>query len=291
MYGRITVVLALFIGALAPLTAQTTRDCGSQPGSVLSGVVRNGATKEPLRSRGVHVVTAGRWSCMTASDSLGRFVMGGLPAGEYTLGVGNLGYRRFSPVKVVLTGADSQKVDIELQPGGPLEDCKAMPSCASWVVPVDAPGLSEEELFELAAFRLAVVLTRKRPELPLTRYMCVASSGNVLQALRNEYARTVSVTDCSLDTSVQRREAAMRYNRTGEAAILLIVEGQTGGANSPIDARVLLRRQTPRSYSDTIREIQLGHYVGPLSSEGWTCVLRKTGGAWVPESCVMDWIS
>ena len=289
---RIPVVLVLLVVSVGTLTGQTPRNCSAQNGSVLTGVVRNGATQEPIRSRGVHVTSAGRIACMVVSDSQGRFVMSGLAAGEYALGVGDLGYRRFSPVPVVLNGADTAKFDIELQPVGPFEDCSATPSCASWTVPVNDPGLSQEEQFELAAFRLAVVLARERPDLPMTGYLCVGSSSNVLRALRNEYPRTAPANECSVDNNAPRRATALRHNTTGEPATLLFVEGQGGGSNSPIDSQKLLRRPAaPRSIGDTVREIQLGRYAGPRSSAVWTCVLRKTREGWVPASCVMDWIA
>jgi TonB-dependent starch-binding outer membrane protein SusC len=98
-----SVVILLISFLVLPLRAQDTV-------GTVSGIVRDAATGEPIPQ--VNVVIEGT-SIGVASDSLGRFAIGGIPAGQINLIFSHIGYVPATYLHILASGAHD-RFDVEL---------------------------------------------------------------------------------------------------------------------------------------------------------------------------------
>jgi len=90
----------------SPATAQST---GSITGTVISFT-----TKQPV---GHATITVEGTPLTTISDSVGRYRIGNIPAGSYTITASSIGFQTESRFNIVVTTGNENELTFELQPG------------------------------------------------------------------------------------------------------------------------------------------------------------------------------
>lgn len=153
------LMLILFVGASGGVKAQagSPGDCQSEAGGTIRGVVVNDTVRVCLFLRS-YICLIEPAGCRTTADLLGRFVVQRAPAGTLRTVTGYPGYRQFRPVTVEETTGDTTDVELRLIPGGPLQDCRALPSCSVLVDSGRGSIRDEDAGFRLVALGTAIGL-------------------------------------------------------------------------------------------------------------------------------------
>lgn len=250
---------------------QCERTISDSSHGVVRGIVVNDSTEQPVRHRAVFLVDT---DCTTLTDSAGRFELRGVPTGKYRFSVAPLGYRRFTPLAVDVSGATPVVLEARLRPENRVADCRELPECAPILQATQIlEGLADPERLRQAAFRTAVA-TIVGEGWRLGEFIACVEEPNarIMDALRAIIPKLAPASECAL--SAERgtgNRPALAHTPTGERAIAfkLVSTDQVGD------------RAT----------VHLSYYVGPLYGAGWTCKFARERGEWVPRSCQMNRIS
>lgn len=265
------VMLALHPG-IGEAQATPTANCGADPGGTILGVVVNDSTDVPIPSTFVYPFVRGR--CPATGDDLGRFVLEGVPAGEVRLEASMAGYRQFFPKSFQVAVGDTTHVELRLVPGGPLEDCQALPECAPLTAATSVSGAVPDAGFRVTALGTAIGLAWSTVGGRDPWYACLEEeSTEVTRSLSERFAFIVGASDCELPVDESGRPARqMRHVESGRPAF----RPRVGRAQM-----VAPGRQT----------VSLSYYVGPLWAAGWDCDFLSTEEGWKPTLCRPTWVS
>jgi hypothetical protein len=259
-----------------PLYAQDApeprwRDCPrNSRGALVKGRVINDSTGKPIPTRGVLLVGV---ACFAVTDSSGEFAFERLRAGQYYLKAGDLGYRRFHPIRLDLAGDTTVDVTIRLRPENLLADCEDVAHCRELLSTRDtASSLSVDESLRETALRTTIALTAAETDSAPRWVACIDDpSPAVIATLQRHIPNVVAVDGCNIDVKTRRR-VAVTVRRTNAAARLFKVDG-------------VMVEGADRAWSNT------HFYVGPLWAAGWRCAYVRESNQWKPTSCSMTWIS
>ena len=246
-------------------------DCPYDPrGGIVKGRVLNDSTGNPIPRRGVILVG---FMCIAVTDSNGQFAFQRVRAGEYYLKPGELGYRRFPPVRVDLPSDTTLDIDLRLRPENLLADCQEVPHCRDLLAVRDSGSfLSSDEALRATALRTTIALTAAGEDSAPRWVACIEdSSAAVLRALQRNIPNALGVRDCTVDVKAHQR-TAVTARGTNTPARLFSIDSIT---ISSVD----------RAWSNT------SFYAGPLWAEGWSCAYVREKAVWIPTSCKMTWIS
>ncbi|MEP6621319.1 MAG: carboxypeptidase regulatory-like domain-containing protein [bacterium] len=120
---RLFVLLALFVPAPRFVAAQTSDTARRPTGATVSGVVHDSIARAPLAGAIVQIVATddvARFGRTAVSDSLGRFTLGHVPSGRYTVGF-------FHPLLDSL-GVEPPLREVRVDSLGPVNTNLAIPS-------------------------------------------------------------------------------------------------------------------------------------------------------------------
>src|SRR5918999_3504441 len=171
-------------------------DSPRAPGATIRGRLLD-ADGRPVSQRGVFVA---RTVCSAVTDSLGYFILGGLPPGDYEVHVGTLGYRHEKPRLVRLPADSGALLIFRLRPENEVADCEETPACAEWLGPPrDGIARSPAEALRAGALRLVVGILAERWRAD-SAVLCMSdSSVRVLSAVREPGTTVVPESQCALD--------------------------------------------------------------------------------------------
>jgi hypothetical protein len=198
--------------------------------------------------------------------------------GEYKLSVASMSYRRFEPIPLTVRPAEITIVEARLRPENRVEDCLAMPACASVLDRTPLSGmLADGAVLMEAALRTSVAIVVSEGWRLGEFAVCIPESNTrIRENLARDILRVVPAGECEL-----RPEGPPGgHPRVGSRLIHL----PTGGKAVSFDAKII-------SQSDDRATAQLTNYVGPLWGEGWHCEFKRDAGIWKATSCRMTWIS
>lgn len=273
LFWRPCIAALVFAGSLrsqeppGPRFAACPRQ--QKNGATVQGRVINDSTGRPIPSRGVLLVGI---ACFAVTDSSGSFAFEPVRPGQYLLGAGDLGYRRFRPIPLDLRADTTVDVTIRLRPEDLLADCFEAPFCRSFLAPqATDTSLSLDEALRELAFRITIALTVGDDSIA-TWIPCIeGADARVLGALRLQSPNARSSEECIVD-SLPRRRLAVRVRGTETPGRLLAIDN--------------LDRDGPdRARSNT------HFYAGPLWAAGWRCLYVLEASRWRAASCTMTWIS
>jgi carboxypeptidase family protein len=247
------------------------RDCPYDPrGGVVKGRVLNDSTGKPIPRRGVMLVG---FMCVAVTDSNGEFAFQRVRAGEYYLKPGELGYRRFPPVRVDLASDTTLEIDLLLRPENLLADCQEIPHCRDLLAVRDTDSfLSPDEALRATALRTTIALTAAGEDSAPRWVACIEdSSAAVLLALHRNFPNALGIGECIIDVRAHQRTAVTARGTDSPARLFSIDSITINGVD--------------RAWSNT------HFYAGPLWAEGWSCAYVREDDEWIPTSCKMTWIS
>src|SRR5919108_1435879 len=200
-YRALQAVAAVLIAA--PLYSQDAseprwRDCPHNGrGALVKGRVINDSTGKPIPRRGVMFVGV---ACFAITDSSGEFTFGRVEAGQYYLTAGDLGYRRFRPIRLDLGRDTTADVTIRLRPANLLADCAEVAHCRDLLAIRDTLlSLSVDESLRETALRTTIALTAAETDSVPRWVPCIDDpSPAVLAALQAHIPNAVGVDRCSI---------------------------------------------------------------------------------------------
>jgi hypothetical protein len=245
--------------------------CGSDGGTI-RGVVVNDSTGVPVPASYIYLFLRG--SCRATADALGRFVVHDVPAGTQRIETGSSGYRQFRPVNVQVIAGDTTHIELRLVPGGPLQDCRASPSCSAMTDGGSGSIRDEDAAFRLVALGTAIGLAWSTVGSDDRWYACLEDEqAPVFLALGERYGPVVGGEECQLPR-----------DSTGRPARQLRHTGTNHPAFRPRVDRVV--EVVPGR-----RTVSLSYYVGPLWGAGWDCDFERTERGWRASLCIAVWVS
>jgi hypothetical protein len=267
----LSLALIFFSGRGAIAQAVPPAHCGSADGGSIRGVVVDDSTGVPVA--GAYIYLFVRGGCRTTTDGLGRFVVHSVPSGTQRIETGGPGYRQFRPITVEVVAGDTAHIGLRLVPGGPLDDCRSLPSCS----PLTEGGLAvlpdEDPAFRLVALGTAIGLAW--PTVGNDHwYACIQDEEQaVSMALSERYSPVVDAVECELPADSSGRPLRqIRHVSTGRPAFRPRVDRVV---------EVIPGRRT----------VSLSYYVGPLWGAGWDCDFEQTDGGWRATLCIATWVS
>jgi hypothetical protein len=267
----IALVIALLSGNSASVEGQdvSTGDCQYEPGGTIRGVVVNDSTGVPVPRSHIYLFVGG--SCRTTADFLGRFVINRVPSGTLRIETGFPGYRQFAPVTVEVTTGDTTDIELRLVPGGPLQDCRALPDCSALVDGGTGSAETDSIGFRVAALGTAIGLAWATVREEGGWYACIEGEpAAVRAALSERYSLVADADECGFRDGPSRNR--LRHVETDRAAF------------RPRIGRVV--EVNPRR-----RTVALSYYVAPLWAAGWDCDFERSSRGWRATICIATWVS
>jgi hypothetical protein len=267
--GSLPLALSLASSVSVAAQAAPPVHCGVAGGGSIRGVVVDDSTGVPVADAYIYLFV--RDYCTTKTDGLGRFVVHSLPLGSQRIETGGPGYRQFQPISVDVLAVDTTLIELRLVPGGPLEDCRASPSCS----PLTEGGLDvlsdEDAAFRLAALGTAIALAWPTVGGDERWYACVQDEQQaVTMALRERYRPVVDGVEC--DDPADRPLPQMRHISTGRPAF----QPRVNRVVEIIPGR---------------RTVSLSYYVGARWGARWDCDFEMTERGWRPTLCIAIGVS
>lgn len=265
--------LCALICGLGTVDAQAVPqgDCGYEPGGTVRGVVVDDSTGVPVARSHVYLFIGE--GCRTAADGLGRFVVRRVPSGVQRIETGSTGYRPFEPTGVTVVAGDTVDIELRLVPGGPLEDCRALPSCAPLVEDVAGEVADDDTGFRVVALGTAIGLAWSTVGGTERWHACLEEGSEaMLQALRARYSPVGDAASCELSSGpTGERAGRLRHVETDHPAF-----------RPRIDRVVEL--------NPSRRTVSLSYHVGPRWGAGWDCDFVRNGRGWRPTICVAAFV-
>lgn len=201
-----TLVCALLFVSLlrAPFTQVSADEshalCGrvNQPGGTILGRLLNDSTGEPVSERGVLLGGDNIEWCVARTDSAGRYSFHHIPAGQYELHVGGLGYRRVRPIAVNIAGDTVMPIDVRMRPENGVADCLELAHCAELLRVEPRQGvLSDSQQIRETVFRTTIALAFAESDSLASWIPCIdESSPRVIEQLRTRIHTVVHVSQC-----------------------------------------------------------------------------------------------
>jgi hypothetical protein len=205
--------------------------------------------------------------CNTTADEQGRFRFEEARPGDQRLDAGHPGYRRFAPVMVAVGSGDTVRVELRLRPGGPIQDCRALPACAPLL---DAPApdeLDEDERLRLAAYAAAIAIAWSSVVRTDPAWACVeGATPAVIDELARRYSHVAVRDACEIDRAAGAIDE-VRHRPTGERGFFIRI--------GPVEER-----------DDGARRTTVMYMSGRLAGQEWWCDLARTSSGWRPGLCV-----
>lgn len=247
-------------------------DCGTVDGGTIRGVVINASTRKPVSGSYIYLFIGP--GCRADTDALGRFIVQGVPSGPQRIQTGSTGYRQFTPVTVEVAAGDTSYVELQLDPGGPLEDCRALPECAPLVDGGSAVSLSEDDNFRVVALGTAIGLAWETVAGNARWHACLENErAAVLDRMRDRFSAVVDFAECEIpDLASLPGARQMRHVATNSSAFVPRVD------------RIV-------ELSPNRRTVALSLYVGPRWGAGWDCDFERTELGWRATLCNATWVS
>jgi hypothetical protein len=268
--------LALISPLCGPVSAQAQEgregNCGATAGGTVRGVVVNDSTRVPVAGSYIYLFVRG--NCGTRTDALGRFTVHDVPSGTQRIETGGPGYRQFRPINVEVIAGDTTGIELRLVPGGPLEDCRALPNCAPLIDGGSGAIQDEDASLQLVAMGTAIGLAWSIVGGNEPWYACLPDEPRpVFAGLSERYSPVASSEECELPRDSSGRSARqMRHIATNRPAF------------QPRIDRVL-------ELTSGRRTVSLSYYVGPLWAAGWDCDFERAERGWRATICVATWVS
>jgi hypothetical protein len=225
------------------------------------GTVVDDSTGLPLAGSRVHLLVP---LCSAVTDALGRFRFDDVTPGGQRLAAGHAGYREFAPVQRSARAADTLQLELRLQPGGPLHDCRVHPDCAPLLEESAPAGFSDDERLRLAAFGTMIALVWRTVVVDDAKwYACIdEDNARVRDQLARRYGPVGPGGDCAARASHARGFPRRTFRTaTGEPGFFVRIRPATDPGDGP-------RR-----------------VAGMAGSEGWECDFVRTVTGWRPVVC------
>jgi hypothetical protein len=244
-----------------------TRSCGSAGGAVVIAKVVDDSTRVPIGGSRVHLIAP---ICNGVTDSVGRFVFTDVRPGAQIFDAGHIDYREFGRFRAEADAGDTLEVELRLRRGGPIADCRALPTCAPLLADVPIEGMSEAERFQLLTLGTTVALAWQRRFADQgSLYACIEGApSSVLDALRTRYAKTVDAGQCVTPGMFRSGSDRVRHIPTDSLAFLV---------------RATLFREERAAAG---REMSLQFITAGRGGEGWLCGFERASGTWRLTRCL-----
>jgi hypothetical protein len=202
-------------------------------------------------------------SCNTNADPLGRFTFHDVRPGNERVEAGHAGYRKFSPVPIVVTHGDTLLLELRLKAGGPLEDCRVNPGCARLFQGSPPVSLSDEEEFRLSTLATTIAVAWNVVATANPWHACVEEASAAVSAeLGRRYGPVVPRAECAIDGD------RVRHTASGAPGFFVMTRGV-------------------RDLGVNRRTALLVYMVAGLWGEGWDCMFERPAQGWQPLQCVL----
>lgn len=268
------LAVTMFVGFPAVAAAQTagTGDCGYETAGTVRGVVVNDSTGAPVPGSYIYLFLTP--DCRARTDALGRFVVRGVPPGTHRVETGMSGYRRFVPIDVAVMAGDTTYVELRLEPGGPLDDCRALAACSLLLERGSLPADNDDFGFRVVALGTAIGLAWRTVSTDGRWFACVQDEPKVvLETLGDRYSPVADAESCEIGADPSgAQHHRLLHVATTRPAFQLLIEGV-----------VMLSR--------TRRTVSLGYVFGPHGGAGWDCDFVRTEQGWRATLCIQTWES
>jgi hypothetical protein len=159
-------------------------------------------------------------------------------------------------------------LELRLEAGGPLEDCRVNPGCARLFQDLGAGSLNDDEQFRLSTLATTIAVAWSTVATSERWHACVdEANALVIQELATRYGPVVPRADCAIpDDGIGSRN---RVHHTASGAPGFFVTNW-GVRNIGVSRRTAL----------------LVYLVAGLWGQGWDCMFERSTQGWRPLQCV-----
>jgi len=273
------LILSLPLASFPQVSQDISRvDCGppTEPGGIVRGRLVNDSTGEPVSGRAVLLGGANVEWCTALTDSAGRYAFLHVPAGQYELHVGDLGYRRVRPITVTISPDTAISIVVALRAEDWVADCLEVAHCAELLRVEQPPGryvLSESEKLREAVFRTSIALAFGQSDSLPSWIPCVDdSSAMVIEQLRTRIPTAAHASQCEMEKGEDLLYGRLRDRLTGRPARRFYIERST-------------------IFPGDSATVHSAYYAGPTHGIGWRCRYVREPGSWRAIWCGFTWIS
>jgi hypothetical protein len=215
--------------------------------------------------------------CMIQADLAGRFDVGALPAGDYTLRILPLGLRKIAEIHIPVFPGIPSYVEVPLAQENLVAECLRAKACAEILtrVPQAEFEATPEHGLTLFAYRLAFVLAGDSWDESRDWVLCVEGSAEAIRSLGALYVEVVDNEEC---------EMTELPTPNGEGSYQTLLHRTSGRPARGVSVR--LEAQGPDAAI-----VHTSFYAAPLYGGGFRCEVRYREPVWVAQRCTMTWVS